>query len=395
MSILNVEKVITTSVSPAFTLPVTTTESVTDLGRIITGTSRQIAITVPKLYDSAYIEGTLISNISLSGANLTINCVSFSSGTLDTTYYFYVVFKRGIEITKVKYSYFYSSPVGDIVYKTPGTYTYIVPAGITSINILGIGAGGGGEYDWSSAGGGGGCLAYVNNVTVTPGQTIAITVPASTAWATNGANAVIGTLLTVQGGQYSQSSYLTPNAGGSLTPTGAGQGGHVSGQYGGGGGAGGYGNSAGTDARGGYTAYGQSFAGANGAAGGGAGYSSSTYGFGGGGGVDVYGRGPSGAAQAYNNGNSFYSDGRYGGLAGSGGENGADNSNSSQQSNKGRTIYHGCGGNYGGGGGGGGTSTSGNGNFCRGAQGAVRICYGGGVAFPTSNVSKQSYTIEV
>lgn len=394
MPILQVEKVISSGLAPSFSA--VATESVTNLGQIMA--TRSLVTTIPlpvTTFDRAYIESTL-TNVTVTRTGiLTVDCSNFTGGSYGTTYYFYVVFAKGLETVKVKYSFTYMPFAVDIVYKTPGTYTLIVPNSVSSITVLGIGAGGGGATSWASSGGGGGCLAYVNNMTVTPGQSISITVPGPTPQGTNGGNAVIGTYLTVQGGQYSQSGYLTPNAAGSVTPTGAGQGGHVSGQYGGGGGAGGYGSASGTDAQGGYTSYGSGYNGSNGAAAGGSGYNSSTYSFGGGGGVYPYGRGTSGIAGSVNNGNSFYSDYRYGGQGGSGGERGADNSNSSQTSDKNRTIFHGCGGNYGGGGAGGGTSVSGDANFSKGAQGVVRVFYGTtGMSFPTS-APKQTYTVEI
>jgi hypothetical protein len=62
------------------------------------------------------------------------------------------------------------------LYGTPGSYTFTVPAGVTQLRILSIGAGGGGgagSGGWGSAGGGacGGALAG-GNLTVTPGQKI-------------------------------------------------------------------------------------------------------------------------------------------------------------------------------------------------------------------------------
>jgi hypothetical protein len=58
--------------------------------------------------------------------------------------------------------------------------SWVVPNGVTSISVVCIGGGGGGPYTSAttngggSAGGGGGGLAYVNNITVTPGETITL-----------------------------------------------------------------------------------------------------------------------------------------------------------------------------------------------------------------------------
>lgn len=63
---------------------------------------------------------------------------------------------------------------------TTGTYSFVVPENVSSINAVVIGGGGGGaggEYGgWTmpGGGGGGGGLAYSNNIPVTPGETLTI-----------------------------------------------------------------------------------------------------------------------------------------------------------------------------------------------------------------------------
>lgn len=62
-------------------------------------------------------------------------------------------------------------------YTAAGTYTWTVPAGVTSISILGVGGGGGGAQNSSGgSGGSGGSLNFVNNLAVTPGDTYTIVV---------------------------------------------------------------------------------------------------------------------------------------------------------------------------------------------------------------------------
>jgi hypothetical protein len=84
-------------------------------------------------------------------------------------------------------------------FTSPGTYTFIVPAGVTSISMVAVGGGGAtfkpGNYTGGNAlpftyntppgsgsgtyyAGGGGALAYKNNVSVTPGQTLTVVVGA-------------------------------------------------------------------------------------------------------------------------------------------------------------------------------------------------------------------------
>lgn len=64
-------------------------------------------------------------------------------------------------------------------YTTPGTYTWTVPAGVTSISVLGVGAGGGGAQNTTGgSGGSGGALTFVNNIPVTPGEQYTIVIGA-------------------------------------------------------------------------------------------------------------------------------------------------------------------------------------------------------------------------
>lgn len=62
-------------------------------------------------------------------------------------------------------------------YTAPGTYSWTVPNGVTSISVAAIGGGGGSSQKPSGGTGGGGAqLKYVNNVSVTPGQVYSIVV---------------------------------------------------------------------------------------------------------------------------------------------------------------------------------------------------------------------------
>lgn len=62
-------------------------------------------------------------------------------------------------------------------FTTPGTYTWTVPAGVTSISVAGIGGGGGGSQKSSGGWGGwGGQLKFVNNFPVTPGDVYTVVV---------------------------------------------------------------------------------------------------------------------------------------------------------------------------------------------------------------------------
>ena len=77
-------------------------------------------------------------------------------------------------------------PSGSVAFSTPGTFDWTVPAGVTSICGVAIGGGGGGMCSRgtssgsqvTASGGGGGGLGYFNALSVTPGDTVEITVGA-------------------------------------------------------------------------------------------------------------------------------------------------------------------------------------------------------------------------
>lgn len=67
--------------------------------------------------------------------------------------------------------------IGEAIYSTPGTYTWTVPDGVTSISVLAIGSSGASSdgnspFGYGEAGGAG----WVNNYSVTPGDTYAVVV---------------------------------------------------------------------------------------------------------------------------------------------------------------------------------------------------------------------------
>lgn len=67
---------------------------------------------------------------------------------------------------------------GQQAYTTPGTYSWVAPAGVTSVCVVCIGGGGYGwlRSDGGGGGGGGGGLGWKNNITVVPGQTYTVRV---------------------------------------------------------------------------------------------------------------------------------------------------------------------------------------------------------------------------
>jgi len=258
------------------------------------------------------------------------------------------------------------------------SYNWTVPAGVTSICVLCIGAGGGGGgSNDTSRGGGGGGLAWKNHIPVTAGEIWKVNVgtagwkdggQSGDAYPLNATHTYFSTssnivILRANGG--STNSTATDNPGGygynrtsSTYGTGTaavnsgGSGARsANGKWGGGGGAAGY---SGAGGRGGYGtgSYANGVAGSGGG-GGGSGSGSAAVG---GGGVGIYGEGSSGAA-----GTASSSGWPHSGQGGSGGEN-------SQGAGNGE------GGNYGGGGG----------YYGKGGDATVQIIWGRGRSYPNT-----------
>lgn len=262
---------------------------------------------------------------------------------------------------------------GNYAYPGPGNDSiYAVGASVLNrTTYFNIGGGWGyNSYSNYIAAGGGGRLRWENDIPVTPGETLTITVPAGGAAGADGGDAIIsgsfgtiiagggkkGTSSTGGAGGTSSGTYTGSNGGGNGGSGGVGQAQSTS-YTGGGGGAGGYtgagGNGGGTNASG---------TNGDGGAGGGASGKNSASGStrptsAGGGGVGIRGAGTSGLGGTSNGANSV----------GGGGSNGSSGGNTSG------TVK--TGGAYGGGGG---PQTAGEG-------GAVRVIWGENRGFPSLN----------
>jgi len=277
------------------------------------------------------------------------------------------------EFNEVGYS---TIAVGQSSFITSGTFSWTVPTDVTSISVVAVGGGGGGGLSGSAGAGGGGSLAYVNSISVTPGETLTVGVGTSGIGATtatgigstafDGGNSYLkrGVISLVEAGGGKRGNNITIDgnslggAGGTVivgTGGSGGSGGNLSsGNGSGGGGAGGYSGSGGA----GGTGVAVGSAGTGGAAGGGAGNS---FPGAGGGGVEVIGEGANGPGGT----------GSYGGSGGSGGMSGEERPSTSRGGN---------GGKYGGGGATGDTGADVSGF---GASGAVRIIWGPNRQFPS------------
>lgn len=296
---------------------------------------------------------------------------------------------------------------GQQAYTTAGTYTFTVPAGVTSISALCVGGGGGGK-GYANDGATGGALSYINSVSVTPGQSITVVVGSggtgAPAWTntqngtyTNGGESRADYFCVARGGGTNTGNVGTSFLGGGGGPSYALNGG------GGGGGAGGY-SGVGGEGGTGDTSATAGASGAGGAGGGGGGGNVQDYigynnpdngdgetyqfGGGGGGGVGLLGSGSNGAGGAAGVNNS---PGNMIGRGGGAGSSGAAGSNASTLNAT--LLFGGAGGAYGGGGGNGGhkyistdyvVTSEYHGTSGAGAGGAVRIMWGAGRSYPSA-----------
>jgi hypothetical protein len=272
---------------------------------------------------------------------------------------------------------------GQVQFTSPTTQSWTVPTGVTSVSAVLIG--GGANGDWipdGRYGGAGGGLRYINNLPVTPGETLTVVVGSGVS-SHNGATTAGNSILRrganvlvfasappdgINGG--SGSTIGAGSFGGTIGGGNGGSGGFPSSTNGGGGGggAGGYSGNGGNGGTGG-TSKTSGGNGGGGGAGGGGGGIQATGGFslgGGGGGVGIFGEGSSGGGGASAPGGGGSLNTGRGGGPGSGGVIGGSSN----------------GGSFGGGGGGGAAQTSSGDN---GSNGAVRIIWGTGRAFPSTN----------
>ena len=253
--------------------------------------------------------------------------------------------------------------------ETTGSYTFVVPSGVTSISMVAIGGGAG--ADGSNSGGAGG-LKWINNVSVTAGQSLTVfqgnsgsrfrpggggDVDATASYVNDASNNLIIQAGGGTKGSPGQGGAISVGSGYTSLTNGGGAGGNGGGGSGkgGGGGAGGY---SGAGGAGGNQGTNNGAAGSGGGAGGGGGANTADGGQGGG--TGILGEGSSGAGGAYGN----YASPGQGGSGGTAGNAGYGNWNAASA-------------NYGGGCGAGSGGAS---------RGAVRIIWPGATrSFPSTN----------
>ena len=276
-------------------------------------------------------------------------------------------------------------PVGQQAYTSPGTYTWTAPAHVTSVSVVVVGAGGSGAKWHDSCGGGGGALAYKTNITVVPGDAYTVVVgspggrrQSQDTLGQNGGDSYFMNTGTVwaqggRGGQQNQTARTSGRVG-----DGGGEGGASTDSRGGACGAGGY------SGNGGDSKYSNNRPDAAPSGGGGsASYNFDQQGSHAAGGVGILGEGASGAQTEDASNGSITSVGN-----GKGGSGGADGGFAVNGSNYFSANTHATGGDYGGGGGRGGNSSY-DVDGGAGGSGAVRIIWGTGRSFPSTNTADQ------
>ena len=261
-----------------------------------------------------------------------------------------------------------TAPYGDASFTTSGAATWTAPTGVTSVSVVCVGGGGGGgsTNGGGGGGGGGGGLGWSNSISVVPGTSynVQVGVGGTEDSLIHGGDSYFISTGTVCGFGGNSSNSSLGGAGGTFFPSAQGGNGGSPSNSGtfdstGGGGAGGYSGDGG-----GSSTNQNGFAGLGGGGGGGAAGGTSDAGSGGGG-VGLLGEGTSGIGGIYTG-----NDAGAGGTGGSGGGNGATG-----------VSHNGVGGAYGGGGAG----SELNGETGNGASGAVRILWGAGRSFPSTD----------
>lgn len=284
-----------------------------------------------------------------------------------------------------------TTTVSGITFFNAGSYSFVVPSGVYQVSAVAIGGGGGGAGGITQSGGdgggggGGGALSCVNNLVVTPGETLTVVVGTAGTAGTGGSSSRTG-------GGAGGDTYLRRGATNLLLAKG-GSGGNLSSAAPGGSASSGVGD---IKYSGGEGGWGSTFAGYGAGGGGAAGYSGNggngftfvgttdinpTNGSGGGGGGAYY---SAFGIATTSGGTLFYGEGANGSAGTFGSARGGLGSaqGSSSTFNNTNTGPGGAG-NGGNGNGGGGTPDAG-------VAGALRVVWGNSPVFPSTSVTENT-----
>ena len=148
---------------------------------------------VTKAYRNGVLHGSSNSSLPAYGTVFTIGNGHAASGSNSynaTGNRFAMYGIWNYELTSTQISSLYNSIIacryatptsvsGQESFTTPGTYSFVVPTGVTTISAIAVGGGGGGDGDSGGLAGSGGCgggVVYSNNWSVTPGESLTVTV---------------------------------------------------------------------------------------------------------------------------------------------------------------------------------------------------------------------------
>jgi len=282
---------------------------------ILSAVSVSVPFTAPSCVGGSAITGyTAVSSpgcVMVTGASSPITVGCLTTGT-PYTFRVFATNSFGSSPYSATSSSVTPAAIGQQAYTAAGTYSWVAPAGVTSVSVVAVGGGGSGGFIFGGSGAG---LGYKNNYSVTPGNSYTVVVgaggaiPPAYTYGSNGNDSYFVSACVVKGGKGIGGPAAT--GGGTYTGDGGGNGGGVGSSWSGGGGAGGYAGAGGT------AGYGYSVGPNAGTGGGGSGGGSGFYNNrsgGGGGGVGILGQGANGVP--LNNGPWGTS---YGGAAGQGG----------------------------------------------------------------------------
>ena len=147
-------------------------------------------------YETSSISGASIPDVATISQNENVFTITPSTDSADTgEFTLTIIASDGVSDVSFAstISLAFAPAASSVIFTTVGTHSWVVPDGLTSISAVAIGAGGSGASagDYRTAtGGSGGGLAWMDNISVTPGDTLYIKVAGDTAgeWGGNNSN---------------------------------------------------------------------------------------------------------------------------------------------------------------------------------------------------------------
>ena len=171
------------------------------------GGSASVAFTAPANVGGSAITSYAVQstpgNVGATGAS---SPITVSGLTVGTAYTFRVTALNSYGPSPASAASNSVTPItqGQQAYTTAGTFSWVAPAGVTSVSVVTVG-GGGGYICYNCicegrAGGGGGALAYANNISVTPGCSYAVIVGSASGTGAGGTSSFVNTSTVAAGG---------------------------------------------------------------------------------------------------------------------------------------------------------------------------------------------------